>query len=346
LGAIFEVLLAWIFAPFGWRIFLGISAIPSGLTLAIFWFYLPESPRYLMKKGKYKAVEVSLLSVYRTSNCRTGIISQRLNRTVMKGEKYMEEEMEAIILALSNGNEPTADSRLSPSLEFHEDENPASTTDEEGPESNALEAIRLLFAPDLKKTSAILCALYFLMAFQYYSLVMITVAAMETDASVDELQDQGTVNPEMQLEYAGIFFANLAELPGLVFAMVLLDLIGRKNTLTFLFTGSALLVPMLILKPSLLKRILIIFGCRALALGFNQSLWIYTTEVYPTRLRSTALGFTSAFARIGAVFAPFFLLFFTDDISGIFLFTFSAISLFSALLAFWLPIETKSLILV
>merc|ERR1712137_1235491 len=57
--------------------------------------------------------------------------------------------------------------------------------------------------------------------------------------------------------------------------------------------------------PSTWVRTLFVIGARATALGFNQSLWIYTTEVYPTSVRAFGLGLTTACARIGGAAAPF-----------------------------------------
>ena len=48
----------------------------------------------------------------------------------------------------------------------------------------------------------------------------------------------------------------------------------------------------------------LVFVMRASALGFNQSLWIFTTESFPTSVRASSLGFTTSFARVGGALSP------------------------------------------
>ena len=47
------------------------------------------------------------------------------------------------------------------------------------------------------------------------------------------------------------------------------------------------------------------FAARACALGFNQSLWIFTAEAYPTAIRALGIGAASALARVGGIVSPF-----------------------------------------
>lgn len=82
-----------------------------------------------------------------------------------------------------------------------------------------------------------------------------------------------------------------------------LDRIGRKNTIAGMFLLCG--VSIWLLMNVTAARSFILSLCRASALGFNQSLWLYAVEVYPTSLRATGLGFSTAFARLGSVVSPF-----------------------------------------
>ena len=42
-----------------------------------------------------------------------------------------------------------------------------------------------------------------------------------------------------------------------------------------------------------------------LTVPYAQSLWIYTSEIFPTNIRAFGLGVTTAFARIGGAVSPF-----------------------------------------
>ena len=48
-----------------------------------------------------------------------------------------------------------------------------------------------------------------------------------------------------------------------------------------------------------------LFLIRAFAAGVFQAVIVYTPEVYPTGVRSVAMGVHSSFARIGAMITPF-----------------------------------------
>ena len=103
---------------------------------------------------------------------------------------------------------------------------------------------------------------------------------------------------------------NGAELPGLWVAYILLDRIGRKKTIQFFFGACSLFCTCLLLTTftssasTLWLTTMIVFGARGSALGFNQSLWIYTALYYPTSVRTQGVGFTTSMARIGSLLAP------------------------------------------
>jgi len=50
-----------------------------------------------------------------------------------------------------------------------------------------------------------------------------------------------------------------------------------------------------------LPAVVVLLAC---SLAFNQALWIYTSELYPAEVRSSGLGLTTIFARIGGGAAP------------------------------------------
>ena len=48
-----------------------------------------------------------------------------------------------------------------------------------------------------------------------------------------------------------------------------------------------------------------LFGARAFVTGVFQAVYVYTPEVFPTKVRGVAMGFNTAAARIGAIITPF-----------------------------------------
>jgi putative MFS transporter len=80
---------------------------------------------------------------------------------------------------------------------------------------------------------------------------------------------------------------------------------GRKQTLAFML-GTFATFSALLLVPGP-NGLLTFFACvsRGAMLGAYATIYVYTPEVYPTDLRTTALGACSAFSRIGGALAPF-----------------------------------------
>lgn len=55
------------YVPQGWRYMLGVAAIPSIVRIIAFIF-LPESPRWLVSKGRYDNAKTVLRKVYRQTD--------------------------------------------------------------------------------------------------------------------------------------------------------------------------------------------------------------------------------------------------------------------------------------
>ena len=106
--------------------------------------------------------------------------------------------------------------------------------------------------------------------------------------------------------YQIFLFSIFAELIGLCLCYFCASKFGRKSPLILFFTLcslSIIIIPMthwqhpLISLSSALSAKLFISAAQALS-------WIYTSETYPTVLRSTGVGLTVSIARIGGVWAP------------------------------------------
>jgi Na+-translocating ferredoxin:NAD+ oxidoreductase RnfD subunit len=129
------------------------------------------------------------------------------------------------------------------------------------------------------RTTALLCLLFFCMAVLYYGMGMLTVTLAETHAA-----DQCVFSPRARRD---IVLANASELAGLLVSSMLLDRIGRRATIAGMFFACALAVYLygVLGAGSLVPAAACLCAMRACALGFNQSLWVYAAEAFPTRLR-------------------------------------------------------------
>ena len=99
--------------------------------------------------------------------------------------------------------------------------------------------------------------------------------------------------------FLGWYGCSLIELVDDTADMYLLDKLGRKRTTALMFglCGVALVFLRFDLGPLTLTLCVV----RAAALGFNQAIWVYSGEVFPTTHRVNGVGLTSSFSRIGSV---------------------------------------------
>ena len=95
--------------------------------------------------------------------------------------------------------------------------------------------------------------------------------SIEEEQSTDRCQLSDAQDSE-------ILLANASELAGLLAASELLDRIGRRTSIAGFFAlfGCAL---WLLMGSSGRHRGLWLSVCRAAALGFNQSLWVFAAEL-------------------------------------------------------------------
>jgi len=113
--------------------------------------------------------------------------------------------------------------------------------------------------------------------------------------------------------YLNFATMGFVEIPAFIFVIMTFWHVGRRTTLcmSFSITGVVLLLRLIIpLLPGedhvmhTLDTICAMVGKMAASAAF-VTMYVYSTEVYPTVIRSLGLGGTSMMARIGGVVAPF-----------------------------------------
>ncbi|KAI6172372.1 Solute carrier family 22 member 5 [Aphelenchoides besseyi] len=161
--------------------------------------------------------------------------------------------------------------------------------------------------------------------------------------------------------FAGNFFLNNAlagaiELPTL-FGCVYLLQFGRKRSqvITLISAGTLIFIAMLAsLKEDLTFSLIFMLAGKACIQGAFNILYIFTSELYPTVIRNSAVGMCSMVARIGAGASGMFANEFADDYFGYIAILsdvtlpmvpmgiFCLFSLFAGVLIYFLP-ETRDL---
>ncbi|XP_075453730.1 solute carrier family 22 member 16 isoform X1 [Ascaphus truei] len=108
-------------------------------------------------------------------------------------------------------------------------------------------------------------------------------------------------------EYLNLFLTGAVEIPSYVVACIGMDKLGRRNTLAPFLILSAVICGVIMLIPQNFSTITIIMsmaGKFSIGVAFGL-IYLYTAELYPTIVRSLAVGSGSMMCRIGSVVAPF-----------------------------------------
>ena len=166
---------------------------------------------------------------------------------------------------------------------------------------------------------------WFVCSFSYYAVVLFTteLAIQRNAAHSPSPQSnassiatsggdsgEGTVTDCSDLltmkDFVGVFLAAMAEIPGIIACMLVVDRLGRRKSQALFFTAGFLSVIILWIVPrSLVGDSVLLFLARGATLGAFTVLFVYTPERYPTTIRATSMGIFASFGRFGGMLAPF-----------------------------------------
>ncbi|KAM9234504.1 solute carrier family 22 member 16 [Dugong dugon] len=108
-------------------------------------------------------------------------------------------------------------------------------------------------------------------------------------------------------EYLNLFLMGAVELPAYVFTCIGMDKVGRRNILIFSLIASALICVAVMVIPQdyhIWGVVAAMGGKFVIGAAFGL-IYLYTAELYPTTVRSLAVGSGSMVCRVGSIMAPF-----------------------------------------
>jgi putative MFS transporter len=193
------------------------------------------------------------------------------------------------------------------------------------------ERVISVWSSNYRRSTLILWVLWFTVVFSYYGMFLWlpTVMVLKGFSLVKSFQY--------------VLIMTLAQLPGYFTAAYFIEKFGRKFVLVsyLLLTAASALW----FSNAATEGMLIAAGISLsfFNLGAWGAMYAYTPELYPTRVRSTGVGFAASFGRIGGIIGPYLvgLLVAKDKaISSIFLVFFVAIVI-GALALLFFGKETK-----
>merc|ERR1712142_811667 len=216
----------------------------------IVWFFLPESPRWLIEEGRY----------------------EEASRLIKIATKTNGKELDDRDLKIS-------EDRISSNLHSRASSIASIIHDEitEG-----------IFHAVLFKSTMVLFMIWTVVSLIYYG----------TSFGIEELHL--TKNP-----YLSVGIVALVAIPSYILTALVMDATGRKPLLilTLLITGLSSLVAAIAVPKSALSTCMILIAKFGISSTFTVSR-IYTSELYPTHIRATALGACKSVSCVGAIAAP------------------------------------------
>ncbi|KAL0374651.1 UNVERIFIED_CONTAM: Organic cation/carnitine transporter 7 [Sesamum radiatum] len=248
----------------GWRWLLALSSVPS-LAVLLLSSFAPETPRYLFMKG------------------RTNEAVRVLERVALINRKE-----------LPTGNLVSDHQRTLPDEETSLLSSSRSKT--RGVEK-WLGSLSELFSSDLLWTTLLSWMLSFAYTFAYYG-IQLMISALSSEQIDCRSLSILPKNVEKGSLYVNVFITCLAELPGLLFATLLVEKLGRKRCMEILTMLTVVFIlPLLSHQNATVTTALLISGRMFLSSAFT-TLCVYTKEVYPTSVRASGIG------RIGGMICP------------------------------------------
>ncbi|XP_061629391.1 synaptic vesicle glycoprotein 2C isoform X1 [Phyllopteryx taeniolatus] len=263
-----------------WRVFVVLCSIPSITSALIFKLFMPESPKFLMEAGREREAIHVFRQMFRLNMRGKGASFPDFSLHVNMKQREHKTEI----------RQPCG--RLAAILK------------------QGLMPVRQMFDGNLKSRSIVLLVIFYCISFGYYGLWMWfpeLFARMEAggspcaNMSAGSEQRNRSCYPVNTVVYEEGFFIAAANLPGNIFTILVIDNVGGKLLLSGSLLMSSLSVFLIYVVQT--KTQSLVLSC--LFSGVSVITWnaldVVGTELYPTQLRSSALGFFAGAGRVAAI---------------------------------------------
>lgn len=280
-----------------WRILLGFSSMPALISFLFCWFYVDESARFELQNGVYD-------NAFNTINKIA-----RLNKNFAN---YMDEDKKEGLIQWS-----TDFIEFSPEIK---PKNKRSFTVLMNFFQNSYNKMSELFKHNLYWTTLIIWYSWFANLFVYFGVTFatpLTLVALRNNSNNSNnhnINDTNEINNNNEDEdFWILMYSNMSEMFSCVVCALLVDLkyLGRKYSLilTSALTGLFSIFLYLNLPPSFAFWVSTLKFLSGLVICIN---YLYTSELYPTKIRATGVGMASSICRIAPMIVPWIILYFTN----------------------------------
>ncbi|XP_007546875.1 PREDICTED: synaptic vesicle glycoprotein 2B-like [Poecilia mexicana] len=267
-----------------WRLFVVLCSVPSTSSAILFKLLMPESPKFLMEAGRAEEA----IRVFR--------LMFEMN---MKGtEKAFPE------FALRTNSKPGGEIREIGSGDTKRKHLMSVL-------KQGLLPIKQMFSGSVKARSIVLLIIFYCISFGYYGLWMWfpeLFARVESsggspcaNVSMPSALNNQSCYPVKTAVYMEGFIIAASNLPGNIFTILIMDSTGGKTLLSCSLIVSSLSVFLIYVVQTKAQSL----GLSCIFSGVSVIAWnaldVVGTELYPTQLRSSALGFFTGVGRVAAI---------------------------------------------
>ncbi|XP_005108859.2 putative transporter SVOPL [Aplysia californica] len=198
---------------------------------------------------------------------------------------------------------------------------------------------RDLFSREYLRSTLQVWLLWFGVAFTYYGMVLASAEVLRV-RNKDKTSHCNCVYLTTE-DYTTMILSSLGELLSLPINFFLLDRIGRRWTGGLCYLGTSLFFILIQLDVGLNTLTTFMFFVRAFSSACFNFVYIYSSELYPTSIRTLGMGTASAWARVGAMLTPFVAQVLLSNSIQAATWVYGALCMLCGISCFLLPIETK-----
>ncbi|XP_077567339.1 synaptic vesicle glycoprotein 2B [Stigmatopora nigra] len=264
-----------------WRVFVVLCSIPSITSAFVFKMFMPESPKFLMEAGREKEAIQVFRQMFRLNVRGKGVSPPAFSLHVSAPQRSRQTRT------------TTPCGRLGAILK------------------KGVAPVCQMFDGELKSRSFILLIIFYCISFGFYGMwmwfpelfVRVEVGGSpcaNVSASSAEQRNQSCY-PVKTIVYKEGFIMAAANLPGNIFTILAMDAVGGKPLLSGSLLASAISVFLIYVVKNKSQSLALACLFSAVSVVAWNALDVLATELYPTRLRSSALGVFTGAGRVAAI---------------------------------------------
>lgn len=305
-----------------WRLFVVLCSVPSLTSALMFRLLMPESPKFLMEAGQEKEA-LHVFKVMFKLNMRGKGKSLPEFGLCINSKKRSEQE--------ETGPHGSQRERLCCIVK------------------KAMMPIKQMFNGPLRSRSVVLLIVFYCISFGYYGLWMWFPELFKriedggspcANASLPSLLHNQSCYPVKTEVYMEGFIVAASNLPGNIFTILIMDTTGGKALLSVSLMVSSVSVFFIYVVQTKVQSLLLFCIFSGVSVIAWNSLDVLGTELYPTQMRSSALGFFTGVGRVAAIMGNIAFGMLVDSNCAVPILLVSALLLTGGLVALLLP-QTK-----